>query len=188
MRRAVALLLFVMAFGHAAVAQNQRADSQFLVLDYNQLTNQYQPVATWLHYSSTKKGEDLMSVEYDAFGIGDYGNDTFFVTFQRSNANEYRALIAKYLSWEEVASKDGDQFSKAIGSADTQQGKLEFAFSSASAERHLLKVHSCSKGLIAACANPGMTLDREGVIELDRALESLAANGFQSLAIDEKYK
>lgn len=188
MKYTVVMILMVLAFGPAAMAQNQRVESQFEVLDYNQVANQYQPVATWLHYSSTKKGEDLMSVEYDAFGVGDYGNDTFFITFQRSNVNEYRALIAKYLGWELVASKDGDQFSKTIGSADTHQGKLEFAFSSANAERHLLTVHFCTKGFITACARPGMALDRGVAIELDRALESLVANGFEPLAIDEKYK
>ena len=188
MIRGVAVSLLALVFGAVAAAQTQRESAQFVVLDYNQVANQYQPVATWLHFSSTKKGEDLLSVEYDAFGVGGYGNDTFFITFRRSSAPEYRAMIAKYLSWEEVASKDGDQFSKAIGSAGTESGKLEFSFSSASAERHLLKVHFCTKGFGSACATPGMVLDRDGALELDRALERFGANGFQAVNIEDKYK
>lgn len=180
------LLSLAMAFTcGAATAESQKVPAQFNVLDYNQISSEYLPVPTFVTLSTMKKGDAQMTVEFDPYGIDEYGMDTDFLTFRMSAIPEYRAFIEKYLQWEELARTDGDQIRKVIGKAEGVRGKLQFQFESVSASKHLLVITFCAFG---TCLGDPAIFDREGAIGLDGMLADFAENGVQPVDVDEKYR
>lgn len=183
--RAILLSLALASTFESASAESQKVAAQFNVLDYNQISSEYLPVPTFVTLSTMKKGDAQMTVEFDPYGIDEYGMDTDFLNLRRSAIPEYRAFLAKYLEWEELARADGDQIRKVIGKAEGVRGKLQFQFESVSATKHLLVVTFCTFG---ACLGDPAIFDREGVIGLDAMLSDFEENGVQPVDVDEKYR
>lgn len=182
--RTFLLIAALLACSAAAVAQEQIVAPKFQVLDYNSVANEYLPVPTFVTLRTTKKGDADLSVEYDFYGVGEYQNETAIMNFRRSAAEQHRAFIAKYLEWEAMASRDGDQFQKKIGQVDAVRGKLQFEFASAAATKHLLVVKYCTIGI---CLDDPIVLDREGALGLDAMLQDFIENGVQPVDVDAKY-
>ncbi len=185
MRGVLAVLSVAVLVAGSAQAEKQKVTAGFAALDYNSFSSDYVEVPTFVTLVTTRKGGDVMEVEYDPFGRDEYGIDTEFTRFRREAVPEYRAFLAKFLQWEAVAREDGDQFDKEIGRAAGVRGKLKFEFRSASASTHLLAVDFCTIGM---CLDHPMLLNRQGAEGLDAALASFAERGVQPVDIDGKYQ
>lgn len=182
---AIAALAALLGVGAAAAKEERKISPSFSALDFNDVTSNYLEVPTFVTLSDLNKGDSEFRVEFDKYGVNEYGLDYEMVRFRKSAIPEYRAHIAKFLEWEAIASEDGDILDKEIGTAAGIRGKLKFLFHSGSAQRHFLVIRFCTIGV---CTDSDLVLDRQGAEGLGADLAAFAERGVAPVKIDDKYR
>ena len=154
----------------SAAADPQRIQTTFSGSAYNTVTNEYQPVATFVKLHPRKKGNDNLIVEVDARYWSDlykaYRNPQIY--FEKDHVADYLAAIDKYARWTEIAIRDGDMITKEISRTKARGGKMRFQMHSGNAQNHYLVVDFCA--LICA-GDEQLTLDYENAMALRDMLE-----------------
>gem|GEM_PF-4388338 len=127
--RAVFGLMFsVIAFVSPAIAEEVRISSPFNVLEYNTVSKQYGERATFIKMNLRDKGDmgwiqaDLIRKTDNAYLMGGYD----VLRIKEKHVDKYIVAVEKYLSWQEIAVRDGDVFNKEIAQAN----KVKFSFHS----------------------------------------------------------
>lgn len=151
-------------------ANTVRVESELAVMEFNSVASRYMERPTFVQASQLIGGPQILLVEYDAYGrYGGYAK--IYRADQAVLINDY---IKKYLQWAEEASKHEDLIQKEIGMAKAMAGEsIRFSIYSASAQRHLLSVETCTLGM---CGEDDYVhyMDEKNAIKLSELVTSLA--------------
>lgn len=144
--------------------------SSLSAMDYNSLAKQYRPRPTSMTLHDVAGSSDsVLYVLMDGFAPGSTYDKR--IGFSAKHVDKYLALIDKYREWESQASARGDVFSKELGKAPAQAGRITFTFTSGSEGRHYLHVDQCSIGRCPSAF--GQYYDLSGAEQLEAILGDL---------------
>jgi len=129
---ALAALMTIASCAHVGW-DTTKLGSKFKARQYNSLTHKYEARPTFLELTTFKNGSDYLAVFMD-----EYGSTAAELRFVDEQANEYIALIDKYLEWEKLATVNEDIVDKKIGSAKGFANTINFSFYSGSQYSHFL--------------------------------------------------
>ncbi len=180
------ILIFLMASQPALAGEKVNIDSPFRVLEYNTVSNSYGERATFILMNVRKKG-DMGWIQADLIHkseIAQYMNGLDAIRIKEKHVDGYIAAINKFLSWEEIAKRDKDNFDKDI----VQVNKIKFKFHSGNENSHYLVMAFCA---VATCVEPQFVFDRENAVLLKVFFEDWKNDKLNySIAeeIDSKYK
>ena len=112
--------------------------------------------------------------------------------FSVTHVDEYLAHIAKYMEWQEKATKNKDALTKEIGQAPTSMAGiwLKFGFHSGNATTHFLSISSCVK-IFGTCSDgkeEPQFYELQEARELALLLTKLKAGEIKSGKIEDEYK
>lgn len=153
-------------------ASTARVESDLAVMEFNSIASKYMERPTFVQVSQLIGGPQILLVEYDAYGMYS-GYEKIYRADQAVLINGY---INKYLEWAKEASKHGDLIDKEIGMAKAMGGApIRLSIYSASSERHLLSVETCTLGI---CGEDKYVhyMDEKNAIKLSELLTSMANN------------
>lgn len=140
-----------------------RIQSNVVVLEYNDLRDQYSPRPTFVSLRERYGAERMLQIRVDRYGpeAGD-----LFIT--KKGAEGLIRAIAKYDDWAEIAMERGDQIDKEIATIKGGEGVTYQAnFHSGSPSRHFLVITPCSMGCLGANkASDRFYFDRSGAEKL----------------------
>ncbi len=168
--------------GCTGVTHSTRLTTDIEASEYNSIIAKYKHRPTFVEYETHSNSDEAIRIKMDMYGSG-----IATTIHTRSTAQEMIFIIDKYINWEEMATKEGDQISKNIGTVDSFNGsKMEFNFHSGNSRSHCLKVSFCPLG---DCSNSSdQFFDKENSIKLKELVISLRDRKFELLDVEEKYK
>lgn len=137
----IATILSSVVLSGCAATKSTTISAPFSVSVYNSVANKYMPKLTEILLQE-KDGKDLLYIGVEKYGSS-YGQKEW-VSFTKESASKSIPLIDKYLEWESLASKRGDQLDKEIGRVETpsgQFGDVVFSFHSGNQHSHHLNIY-----------------------------------------------
>lgn len=188
MRTLIAGVLLVSALSLAAAADPQRIPTTFTGSAYNSAANEYLPAATFMEIHPRKNGNDVIMIEVD----DPYWSSTYKkyvpkrLVLEKERVPEYLAVIDKYASWAEIATRDGDMITKEIARVKARGGKLRFQMHSGNTTNHYLVVELC---LLVCMGEEVLTFDYPNVMSLRETLVNFEAGELAvNPDLDSKYQ
>ena len=169
----------------ASADDKRRLPTTFQVLEYNSVASNYLPRPTFV--DAVVKNDEIKELYIRADFITGSEHTAFTRGMElhwvkKKHLAEYMSGVGKFLEWEDIASRDGDMFTKVIG----KFGKARFTFHSGSQSTHYLEITKCS-----ACAESAYYYDRDGAEGLMKLLRAWQENRLDTLSpseIEDKYK
>jgi len=118
--------------------------------------------------------------------------------FSEKRIDDYVSAIDKYLSWHDIALKDGDIFTKDISRVKSNSSAYNFfKFHSGSASNHYLIIHSPTMAAVLSTntnfpkKDPDFVFDYENAKLLKQTLIDWKSGKFEdkiNINLDDKYK
>jgi|GEM_PF-2444054 len=162
-----------------------RIQSNVVVLEYNDLRDQYSPRPTFVSLRERYGAERMLQIRADRYGpeAGD-----LFIT--KKGAEGLIRAIAKYDDWAQIAMERGDQINKEIATVKGGEGITYKAdFHSGSPSRHFLAITPCSMSCLGANkASDRFYFDREGAERLRGVLVRFASGSMPASEADHIYQ
>ena len=163
-----------------------RISSPFRVMEYNTVSNQYGERATFIKMNLRDKG-DMGWIQADMIHKSEYaylngGMDVLRI--KEKHVDKYIDAVEKFLKWEEMASRDGDVFTKEIATAN----KVKFTFHSGNAQSHYLTAEFCTIGV---CSEPAFYFDGKNSEALLKFLQDWRDDKLSyttDAEVEDKYK
>lgn len=184
------------------VTQETRFESKVSLSEYNNVANQYLSKPTFATLISYPNGEspELLSYVADGYGssyhqyIGVIKNKIGFHV-QRTKANEFISSINKFLEWSDVATQNGDAFTKDITHIYYDAEKVsdtsayyKLTFYSGNSKQHYLLFRSCTFSVITKEICYGNTaLSDVSAQELKADINKFLAGEIKQLDVASKY-
>lgn len=170
---------------NALADEKRRIPINFQVLEFNSVASNYLPRPTFGDF--VVKNDEIKSLYLRADFVTPSENTAFtrgmeLHWIKKKHLQSYMQGVEKFLSWEEVALRDGDVFTKEIG----KFGKSIFTFHSGNVENHYLEISKCS-----ACGDSAYYYDRpaaEGLLKLLVSWNNNEIDTLSSSELEDKYK
>jgi len=169
----------------AHAADKQPVPIKFQVLEYNSVASKHLPRPTFVDAEIKNGVIKTLYIRADFITGSEYTSFTRGMELhwiKRKRLDNYIEGVEKFLKWEEIATRDGDAFTKEIG----KFGKSIFTFHSGNSKRHFLEISKCS-----TCSDSAYYYNRDGAKGLLELLKAWQANELDPLSeseLDDKYK
>jgi len=187
----------------AAIAGDASIPSTLKVREFNSIASNYLERPTFVKIIDKKK-TDKMVISVDLIRKSKANRDSGAyetLVFSEKRIDKYVAAIDKYLSWEEIAKRDGDIIKKKITKVKANSSSFVFFdFFSANQSNHYLMLTRPTFANVLTNANsnnggnespPDFALNRENAIVLKTLLTDWKNGAFEdrlNLDVEDKYK
>jgi hypothetical protein len=141
----LAQALFFLVLTGCATTKPQIYPSTVRGADYNSIAERYTVMPTTAEVDTGLGGVQYLIYRVDLYSFSGGSQNIFMLNISKENGMSIIALIDKYLKWEEIALRDGDQLDKEIGTAKEVLGgnEYKFSFHSGNKKDHFLSVSMC---------------------------------------------
>ncbi|WP_413113836.1 hypothetical protein [Thaumasiovibrio sp. DFM-14] len=189
MRRIVlSFIMLTIMSGCATVQEETRISTDLRASEYNSIAAKYMVRPTFTSLEKFSTGETVLAVSMDSYKTDSYGNSTNTNRYLVDYADEYIALIGKYIEWESLAINRQDAFTKDIGKATAwsngASASLKFSFHSGNEYKHYLSVSFCTTVCLDEQAH---YYTKKDAIELKKLLAQMKTGKINFSDIDSVY-
>ena len=182
MNKLITIVLLVLS--RCASQPSQVYPSSVRFFDYNSISESYTDMPTSARIDTGFHGEKYLMYASDRYTFSNGSQNSFVLDISKETGNQVISLIDKYLKWEGMAVKDGDEFDKEIGKAKEAilGNTYEFSFHSGNKKHHYLSISMCS----VMCTSAGY-LDKKNAIALKNEISAFVTDTYH-VADTSKYQ
>lgn len=175
-----ALIASFVLIGCQSAKRTTDVNSNVKGMVYNSVASNYLPRLTTVSLSELSDGREVLFYRVETYnqshGMPQY--EVFAIPF--NDVDEHKALLEKFLEWDNKALSRGDMFTKEIGRAKTYNGYSNYKFHSGNKSSNLLNI-CFSMTDSSGCYVEGITFDVNNVKNILQDIERIKSGKMKHL-------
>lgn len=192
MKKIFSLVFAIFILSGCVSTQDQAISTKVSARAYNDVAKQYLPMLTsaYIITDNGNNGAEYIKYLVDLYGYNQFGKERFFFVLDKAGADTTIQIIDKYLSWEEIASRDSDMINKEIKlvkGPELYPVAYKFGMTSGNEKNHYLYINQCSSGGLMEVCLYNIYFNKNDALILKNELNKFISGSLKT-ADDTKYQ